>query len=262
MTTGAGERRETVFRGVGVALVTLFDEGGALAAEATAEHAARLVDLGVQAIVVSGTTGEPAALEPEERVELLDAVRRALPASVPVIAGTGQPSARQAARLTEMACDHGADAVLALSPPRVADPRGYYDVVAKTAKATPVLAYHYPATAPPGISVEQLPDLPVAGCKDSSGDPTRLLHELAVFAGDIYVGDPALLLQASLVGATGAILALANAEPELCVRAFAGEPAAQRELIDSHLVARAQFPHGIKGLTSRRFGTSPVARIG
>jgi 4-hydroxy-tetrahydrodipicolinate synthase len=262
MTTGAGDRREPVFSGVAVALVTLFDESGALAAEATAAHAARLVELGVQAVVLAGSTGEPAALEPEERLELLDAVRRAVPASVPVVAGTGQPSARQAARLTEMACDHGADAVLALSPPRVADPRQYYEIVSKAAQDTPVLAYHFPASSAPGISVEQLLDLPVVGCKDSSGDPARLLEELARFDGDIYTGDPTLLLQAGMVGAAGAILALANVEPERCISAFAGDPDAQRELIGGHLIARAQFPHGIKSLTARRFGTSTVSRIG
>ena len=95
-------KAEPVFRGVAVALVTLFDESLELDAEGTAELAVRLVDLGVKAVVVGGTTGEAAALDPEERSELLAAVRKALPqgSGVPVIAGTGAPSARQAARLT------------------------------------------------------------------------------------------------------------------------------------------------------------------
>ncbi|MDQ3979569.1 MAG: dihydrodipicolinate synthase family protein, partial [Actinomycetota bacterium] len=140
------------FTGVGVALVTLFDDDGDLDAAATAEHAARLVELGVRAVVVAGSTGEAASLSPEERVELLAAVRAALhpSAGVPVIAGTGAPSARQAVALTAAACEHGADAVLALSPPGAADPGPYYDAVAKAAGATPVLAYHWPALSPPG----------------------------------------------------------------------------------------------------------------
>ena len=89
-----------VFTGVGVALVTLFDDRGDLDAPASAALAAQLVDLGVRAVVVAGTTGEAAALEPAERVALLDAVRREVPRSVPVIAGTGAPSARQAVALT------------------------------------------------------------------------------------------------------------------------------------------------------------------
>ena len=64
------EGSEVVFSGVGVALVTLFDGSGALDADATAALAARLVDLGVAALIVAGTTGEPMSLDREERVAL------------------------------------------------------------------------------------------------------------------------------------------------------------------------------------------------
>src|SRR2546421_10267011 len=88
-----------VFAGVGVALVTLFDDQGELDAPACAALAAQLVDLGVRAVVVAGTTGEAAALQPAERIALLDAMRPDVPPSVPAIPGTGAPSARQAAAL-------------------------------------------------------------------------------------------------------------------------------------------------------------------
>jgi 4-hydroxy-tetrahydrodipicolinate synthase len=68
-----------LFTGVAVALVTLFDDDGGLDAKATAEHAATLVELGMRALVVAGSTGEAAALEPEERATLLTEVRRAVP---------------------------------------------------------------------------------------------------------------------------------------------------------------------------------------
>jgi 4-hydroxy-tetrahydrodipicolinate synthase len=106
-----------LFTGVGVALVTLFGDDGALDAKATAEHAATLVELGMRAVVVAGSTGEAATLTEAERTTLLTEVRRALPAGTPVLAGTGAPSIRQAVALTLAAVDHGADAVLALSPP-------------------------------------------------------------------------------------------------------------------------------------------------
>src|SRR5690606_634773 len=56
--------RSAPFRGVGVALVTLFDDEGEIDAPATADHAARLVDAGVGAVLVAGSTGEAAALDP------------------------------------------------------------------------------------------------------------------------------------------------------------------------------------------------------
>jgi 4-hydroxy-tetrahydrodipicolinate synthase len=251
---------DSVFTGVGVALVTLFDERGDLDAEASARLAAELVELGVRGVVVAGTTGEAATLEADERVALLDAVRDELHSSVPVIAGTGAPSARQAAALTRDAVDHGADAVLALSPPGATDPRPYYEAVAKAATGTPVLAYHFPKVSPPGIGVLQLADLPVAGVKDSSGDAERLLHELHEYEGPLYTGSSALLSFAGPLGCAGAILSLANVEPERCKRAFTGDIVAQVALADSHLAAHERFPRRLKKMVAARFGTSTVCR--
>lgn len=251
-----------VFEGVGVALVTLFGEDGELDAAGTAEHAARLAEAGVRAVLVAGTTGEAVALEREERRALLGAVRAAVPSDVAVIAGTGAATGRQAAVLTVDAVASGADAVLVLSPPRVPDPRPYFDTVAAAAGDRPLLAYHFPAVAPPGIPVELLGELPIAGVKDSSGDPGRLLHELDTFQGDVWSGSSALVGYAAAVGAAGVLLAAANAEPELCVRAWAGDAAAQRELRSTHEGVAADFPHGVKGLTAKRWGTSSVARLG
>ncbi|HEV3014135.1 MAG TPA: dihydrodipicolinate synthase family protein [Actinomycetota bacterium] len=254
---------EPLFRGVGVALATLFDDHGEVDAKATADHAATLVDLGVRAVVVAGSTGEANALTTEERVALLTETRRAVPDGVPVIAGTGGPSARQAAALTRAAREAGADAVLALCPPRNNDPRPYYDAVAEAAGDLPALAYHFPRTAPPGIPVEALPDLPVQGMKDSSGDPERLLAELAVFERPVWVGAAMLVLMAGSLNIAGAILAVANVDPERSVRALAGDRDAQQALVETEATIRdIGFPHGIKRLTAERWGTSATARMG
>jgi 4-hydroxy-tetrahydrodipicolinate synthase len=253
---------EQVFTGVGVALATLFDDDGEVDAKATAGLAATLVDLGVRGVVVAGSTGEAAALTAGERVALLTETRRAVPAGVPVIAGTGGASARQAAALTRDAREAGADAVLALCPPRNNDPRPYYDAVAKAADGLPALAYHFPQTAPPGIPLEALPDLPVQGMKDSSGDPERLLSELEVFDRPLYVGAAMLVLLAGSLGIAGAILAVANADPEHAIAAFAGDPAAQRALLGAHRRVKARFPFGLKDAIADRFATSRATRLG
>jgi dihydrodipicolinate synthase/N-acetylneuraminate lyase len=252
---------EAPFTGVGVALATLFDDDGELDVDASAEHAARLVDLGLRAVVVSGSTGEAAALSAEERVLLLEGVRAAVPDAVPVLAGTGAPSARQAVAFTLSAREHGADGVLVLSPPGVADPRPYFERVARAAGDLPVLAYHFPAVSPPGIALELLDGLPVTGLKDSSGDPSRLLAELE-WGRPLYTGSSALLALAGPLGCAGAILALANVEPEGCIAAFEGDAKAQRALAEPHHAAHVAFPRGLKELMSRRFGTSPVTRLG
>jgi 4-hydroxy-tetrahydrodipicolinate synthase len=253
---------EPLFTGVGVALATLFDDDGEVDAKATAGLAATLADLGVRGVVVAGSTGEASALTAGERVALLTETRRAVPPGVPVIAGTGGASARQAAALTRDAREAGADAVLALCPPRNNDPRPYYEAVVEAAGGLPALAYHFPQTAPPGIPVEALPDLPVQGMKDSSGDPERLLSELEVFDRPLYVGAAMLVLMAGSLGIAGAILAVANADPEHAIAALAGDPAAQRALLAAHRRVKARFPLGLKDAIADRFGTSRATRLG
>jgi 4-hydroxy-tetrahydrodipicolinate synthase len=250
-----------LFSGVGVALVTLFRPDGALDAPATADLAARLVDRGVRAVLVAGTTGEAVTLSAEERDLLVGAVRAAVPAGVPVLAGTGAPTGRQAVELTERAFGAGADAVLALSPPGVPDPRRYYERVAAAA-AGPLLAYHFPAASGPGVPVDLLPDLPVSGLKDSSGDAARLLHEVEVFDGDLYTGAPGLLSLCGSTGAAGALLAVANLVPEECAAALAGDGAAQVRVAAVERAASADFPAGVKRLVAEREGVSAVTRVG
>ena len=251
---------EPIFRGVGVALLTLFDDDGELLVGATAEHAAGLAMLGVRAIVVAGTTGEAAALAPEERDELVAAVRAAVPREVPVLAGTGAPTGGEAVQLTRAAAAAGADAALVLSPAGVTNPNGYYQRVAGGAGDLPLLAYHFPLASPPGIPLELLPGLPVRGVKDSSGDAERLAFLLERYEGDTYVGSPTLLALAGPLGATGAILAMANLEPERCVAAWAGDVGAQRALLETHLSTSEAFPRVLKERVAERFGTPTGVR--
>jgi 4-hydroxy-tetrahydrodipicolinate synthase len=250
-----------LWSGPAVALVTLFDDDGGLAAGATADHAARLVDAGVRAILVSGSTGEAAALTDEERVELLRAVRAACP-DVPIVAGASGEWWSPAAERASAAVKAGADAVLTAPPRGGTDLVGYYGRIVEAAGSAQVLAYHYPPTAGGPLPVEALPSLPVHGIKDSSGEPERLLRELELADWSIYVGAATLTTYAGALGATGAILAVANVAPEDCVAAWGGDTAAQRRLLAVHLVCRDRFPHGVKAAMAKRYGTSTAARLG
>jgi 4-hydroxy-tetrahydrodipicolinate synthase len=253
--------RKAPFEGVGAALVTLFDVDGRLDAPATAQHAARLAEDGIRGIVVAGSTGEAASLDPDERIELLKAVRNAVGTRVPVVAGTGAPSARQAVTLSREAADAGADALLVLSPPGTDDPRPYYDQVVG-AVDVPVLAYHFPQVSAPGIPVDVLCELPVAGLKDSTGDPTRLAIEADELHVGLYCGSAALLLQANAVGCSGAILALANLDPDGCITAWEGDGRCQRELVNGHRAGGLAGITGLKRALAALHATSPITRLG
>jgi 4-hydroxy-tetrahydrodipicolinate synthase len=250
----------TVFTGVGVALVTIFADDGAADVASTAALAGDLVDRGVRAVLACGTTGEAAALTDAERTAVIAAVRSAVPAGIPVLAGAGAVSDQRAAELATAACSAGADAILAWPPPGRADLLAYYAGLREAAGGRPVLAYHIPWVSSPGVPVDALAALPIAGVKDSSGSADRLLDEIAHYPGATYVGSSALLALAGPMGATGAILALANVEPERCARAFAGDAAAQRELADRHLAVRAGGPAVLKRILAVSRGTSAAVR--
>ena len=179
-----------------------------------------------------------------------------------MLAGTGAATEAEAIALTEAAAGAGADAVLAYPPPGSDDVPGFFAAVAKAAAGTPVLAYHVPWISAPGVPVEALPDLPVAGIKDSSGSADRLLDELSSYEGAVYVGSSALLALAGPMGGAGAILALANVEPEACVLAFGGDAAVQRGLARAHLRVRAGGPAELKRMLAASHGYSPVSRTG
>jgi 4-hydroxy-tetrahydrodipicolinate synthase len=251
-----------LFRGAGVALLTLFHDDGSIDPAATGDLARELVERGMRAVLVAGTTGEAATLTGAERSALIDAVRRAIPAGIPVIAGTGAPSIRQAAGLAEEAVAAGADAVLAWPPPGGLDMGGYFKAVAGAAQGRPVLAYHFPRVYPPGVPVAALDGLPIAGQKDSSGEPERLLDELAHYSGPTYVGSSAVLALAGPLGAAGALLALANVEPERCVAAFAGDAAAQREITERHLASSRGGVPALKRILSEEWGRPVPVRVG
>jgi 4-hydroxy-tetrahydrodipicolinate synthase len=248
------------FTGVGVALVTLFDDERRVDISGTVKHAANLVDLGVRAVLVAGSTGEFKALTDGERTALSAEIVEAIHGKAAVIACVGASSTDDACRLTEAAAAAGVDYIL--STPASNDMARHYKKVKDVAGELPVLAYHWPALYPPGVDVGDLDCLPIVGCKDSTGDPKRLLDEVTTSSRAIYTGSSSLVLMCAAVGGAGAIVAIANAYPELSIAAFSGDGTAQRAL---HLVERSvrelPLPVDIKRLTAERFGTSAVVRV-
>ncbi len=274
---------ERLFSGVGVALVTIFAADGAVDEAATVRHAVDLAARGMRVMLVAGTTGEAGKLTDAERVGLIKAVRAAVPGDVPVLAGTGATSTEGAVGFTAAAVAAGADAVLAYPPPdwdaavggSAAGPGGesgagaefgglhsFYEAVAQVAGDKPVLAYHVPWVSSPGVPVDQLALLPIAGIKDSSGSADRLLDELSHYRGATYVGSSAVLALAGPMGGAGAILAIANVEPELCCDAFGGDGGAQLRLADTHLAVRAGGPAALKRLLASKSDFPATSRVG
>ncbi|MEX1343652.1 MAG: dihydrodipicolinate synthase family protein [Candidatus Limnocylindrales bacterium] len=165
------------FRGVVAATLTPFGDGGELRAERVPVVVEFLLQNGVDALMVGGTTSEFIALEVAERRELLESFVRAVGGRVPVIAHIGHVDRRQAVLLANHARDVGADATTAIAPyyHRVSESaiRDYFRALASATPDLPFFVYNYPdATGAqvPFRLFESLLDLPnVAGAKHSVG---------------------------------------------------------------------------------------------
>src|SRR5687767_13647123 len=140
-TTDDDTASAPLFRGAGVALLTLFDSDGALLVDETASFAATLAGEGVDAILVAGTTGEFWTLNVDERLRLVAAVRAAVPRTTPVMAGIGSSDTGEALQLAAAVEQTGADAALCFVPPGEA-PSGFYPKVRDAVGDLPLLAYH------------------------------------------------------------------------------------------------------------------------
>lgn len=248
---------EPIFRGIGVALVSLFDDGGGLLADDTAALARRLAGDGAAAILIGGTTGEFWTLTISERVALTQAVRAAVPARVAVLLNVGAATQEESLDAAAAAPDSGADAVLCLTPPGV-EPSGFYPRIRQAVGDLPLLAYHFPRAGFEPVPLEAL-DL-VDGTKDSSGEAERLVQTPQLPAG-VFTGSPLLLGLAGAIGIPGALLALANIDTPTGAAALAGDSAAQARMVQLHRSLLGEPPpRALKRLLAERYGTPPWTR--
>lgn len=208
--------------GTGVALVTPFTAGGDVDETALTTLVGELEARGVDFVVPVGSTGESTLLTPEEQARVIGLVVEA--ASVPVLAGTGQPGLRGTVRATERADRAGADAAMVVTPYYFRHGQeallAYYRELAD-AVDVPVYAYSIPSHTGVALDPETVAALAehpnVVGLKDSSGDLGRFQRTVARVgdaAFDLLVGHGRLYAHALEMGASGGILALANVAPD------------------------------------------------
>jgi 4-hydroxy-2-oxoglutarate aldolase len=185
----------------------------------------------LRGIVVLGTNGEAPLLDEEESVAVVRAARAAVPRDRVLIAGTGRQSTRETILATRRAADAGADAVLVRTPSFYKNNLTaeafvrHYQALAD-ASPVPVLLYNFTAftgvTLPPA-AVARLAQHPnIVGMKESGSDAALLAEYVASAPASFSVlaGSGQTFFTGLLLGARGAILALAVVAPELCVRVF------------------------------------------
>ncbi|HKY14847.1 MAG TPA: 4-hydroxy-tetrahydrodipicolinate synthase [Microthrixaceae bacterium] len=195
------------------AMVTPFDDKGALDLDAAATLAGWLVETGSDGLVLCGTTGESPVLSDSEEVALTKVVREAV--SVPILLGTGSNDTAYAVQATRRAAALGVDGVLVVSPyynrPSQAGLDAHFRSVA-AATELPVVLYDVPVRTGRKVSTEVLvrlvTEVPnIVAVKDAAGNPVAAARLVAALPGDfeLYSGDDALTLPLLAVGAVGVI---------------------------------------------------------
>ncbi len=221
-----------------VALVTPMHADGSVDWDALKRLLDLHIDAGTAAIGAVGTTGESATLSVPEHCEVIEFCVRHCAGRIPVIAGTGSNSTREAIELTAAAADAGADACLLVTPYyNRPTQRGLYEHFRSIAEAVavPQILYNVPgrnAVDMDNDTVERLAGLEqVVGIKDATGDVERArdLIQRCGKAIAIYSGDDATAMELMLSGGHGNISVTANVVPavmaQLCALALAGDRA-------------------------------------
>jgi 4-hydroxy-tetrahydrodipicolinate synthase len=211
---------------IATAMVTPFDERGALDTAEAARLARWLVDRGNDALVIAGSTGEGQTLDDVERYEIVKAVKDAVGQRATVIANVGTNATRETIVAAHRAEEAGADALLIVVPyynkPTQTGMLRHFGAVAD-AVALPQIVYNVPsrtaANMLPETLLELVHDRPnVIGVKESSGD----LRQIATIVRNrpngfqVLAGDDPLFLPCLAIGADGVV----GVASHLCSREF------------------------------------------
>jgi 4-hydroxy-tetrahydrodipicolinate synthase len=226
-----------------VAIVTPMQEDGSLDLAAFRELIDFHIEQGTDGIVVVGTTGESPTVNVEEHELLIaEAVKHAAK-RIPIIAGTGANSTREAIELAAFSKKAGADTSLTVVPYyNKPTQEGLYLHFKAIAEAVdmPHILYNVPGRTVADMrndTVLRLAQIPnIVGIKDATGNIERgsdlLQRAPENFA--VYSGDDASTLALMMLGAHGTISVTANVAPklmhEMCIAALNGDVAKAREI--------------------------------
>jgi 4-hydroxy-tetrahydrodipicolinate synthase len=237
-----------MFKGSLVALVTPMNHpAGGVAWKAFYRLVEWHIAQGSDGLVIAGTTGESATLNTDEHCQVIGAAVQAADGRVPVIAGTGSNSTREAIALSQRALELGAAACLSVVPYYNKPPQeGLYQHFRAIAEAVdiPQILYNVPGRTICDLlpeTVARLALVPrIVGIKEATGKLDRLAAIRASCPAEFacYSGDDATGCEFMLQGGQGVISVTANVAPaamqQLCKAALAGDAVAARA-IDARL---------------------------
>lgn len=210
-----------IFKGTATALITPFTSDGV-----DFDSFDRILDDqlsgGVDAVVVLGTTGEPATMTAAEKKAVIEFAVKKLKGKLPVIVGTGANSTSAATEMSVLAESLGADALLLVTPYyNKATQQGLIAHFRTVADAvhTPIICYNVPGRT--GVNMlpatfAELAEHPnIAAVKEASGNMEQIEESIRLTEGKavVYSGDDGITVPVMAMGGMGVISVVSNAAP-------------------------------------------------
>ena len=217
--------KNTIFTGMATAIVTPMTKTD-IDYDALGRFLDFQIDSGINGIVVMGTTGENATIEPADQDKVIRFTVEKVAHRVPVIAGTGTNNTAHVLHNTRNACAAGADAILVVTP--------YYNKATQNGLIThftavadestvPVILYNVPGRTGCNLlpkTVAKLAEHPrIAAIKEATGSLAQMVEIMALCGDkiDVYSGEDALTVPMMAMGAAGTISVLSNVVPAQAV---------------------------------------------
>ncbi len=216
------------FSGIATAMITPFDENG-VNLEELGKMIEFQIDGGTDALVILGTTGEPATMTEAEKESVIRYSVKKADGRIKIIVGTGSNDTAKAVASSVKAEKLGADGVLAVTPYyNKCTQKGLYDYYKAICDAVsiPVIAYNVPSRTSVNIlpeTVEKLAEIPnMAGIKEASGNMAQVCETMRRIRGktDLYSGEDFLNLPMLAIGGAGLISVASNIAPALLKKMY------------------------------------------
>ena len=218
-----------IFEGAGVALITPFQENGAIDYNRLEELVEEQIAGGTDAIVACGTTGEASTMTHEEHLDVISYICQVAKKRIPVIAGTGSNCTETAVYLSQEAEKRGADGILVVSPYyNKATQKGliaHFTAVANSVKIPSRTGVNIkPATL--AAMLTQVEN--IVGVKEATGNISEAAELMSLTNGkiDLYSGNDDQTVPLLSLGGKGVISVLSNIAPaqthRICQEFFDG----------------------------------------
>ena len=219
-----------MLKGALTALITPFDKNGNVAEKTLCDLVEWQVKQGINGLVPVGTTGESPTLSYQEHKRVIELCVRQVAKRVPVIAGAGSNSTKEAVELAEFAEKAGADAVLVVTPYyNKPNQRGMYEHFSTVAKAIsiPLIIYNIPGRSVVDMTADTMAKLNhdfenIIGVKDATGKIERASEQRRKCGKDFVQlsGDDSTALGFNAQGGVGCISVTSNIAPKQCAELF------------------------------------------